>query len=193
MQKGHGHAAWTGACSMDMDTQHRSPGHVAWTLVFQGKLMKGPKISCYPPLKSIAYLLKIQFVLFRVIFRRNFAETKRNTIPGKRNFVLSRIEKLYFWVILAYFWQTLAVRPWVNSMVRRSFRFEAKRCETAGKYFHFEAKKDFFASFRIKQNPKFHMRNETIRYQKNTERKRYEAKTCRRQLQHKIWESVERW
>jgi hypothetical protein len=30
MQHGHGHAAWTWACSMDMGMQH-GHGHAAWT------------------------------------------------------------------------------------------------------------------------------------------------------------------
>jgi hypothetical protein len=57
----------------------------------------------------------------------------------------------------------------LTSRVRRSFRFEAKRCETEAKIFFASKRKNrmFFRNVRFKRNPKFHMRNETMRKKTN--------------------------
>jgi hypothetical protein len=88
MQHRDGHEAWTATCSIDMGMQHVL-GHAAWTCtcqhghLFYGRLMKGPKVLCYPNLKYSTYVLKL-FISFRHSISAKWRQNETKYESGKR-------------------------------------------------------------------------------------------------------------
>jgi hypothetical protein len=104
----HGHAAWTSCVemlqtfSMNMKQRHRAKtrsmgiqhGHAAWTCTCMYCTRIRTCTNMYMFLHTYMYiythifihleLVKFRFVSFRRIFRRNFAERKRNMALAKR-------------------------------------------------------------------------------------------------------------